>query len=79
MTLPPHRRLIWLLETALACLDEAVEADAGCGVLPHWARSDLREMVDQLQDLLERVAREAPAVLGALSEAEWEDDGADEP
>ena len=61
MPLPPHRRLIWFLETALACLDETVAADDRLGVLPHWAKSDLRRMAAEIQDLLERVGRESPA------------------
>ena len=71
MTLLPHRRLIASLETAQACLDEAVEADARLGVLPHWARGQLREMAEELEELLGRIARESP-VLGALSEDEWD-------
>jgi hypothetical protein len=73
MPLPPHRQLIWFLETAQDCLDEAVAADARLGVLPHWARVQLRDMADELADLLDRVGRESPA-LGPLTEAEVEDD-----
>ena len=72
MPLPPHRRLIANLEAAQASLDEAVEADDRLGVLPHWARGQLREMAGELEELLERIARDAPTVLGPLSEEEWD-------
>jgi hypothetical protein len=68
--LPPHRRLVAFMETALDCLDEAVEADA---YLPHWAQVQVREMAEDLEALLERVAHEAPA-LGPLTESEWGDE-----
>jgi hypothetical protein len=72
--LPPHRKLIWFLETAQDCLDEAVAADARLGVLPHWARGQVREMAEELEDLLASLARAAPGILGPLTEAEVEDD-----
>jgi hypothetical protein len=60
--LPRHRQLIWFLETALDCLVEAVEIDATLGVLPHWARGQVRAMAEELQDLLAHVAWESPAL-----------------
>ena len=67
--LPPHRQLRQLLEVALDCLDEATSLDDTLGVLPHFARGQLRTMAEDLSDLLERVARESPA-LGPLSDTE---------
>jgi hypothetical protein len=66
--LPPHRQLIWYLETALDALDEAGELD---GFLPHWAQTTLGTLGEDLETLLERVGRETPA-LGPLSDAEAE-------
>ena len=70
--LPPHRRLIWHLETALDCLSEA---DAADGFLPHWATQAVRRMTEDLTELLERVGRESPA-LAPRGEDELGDDGA---
>jgi hypothetical protein len=58
--LPRHRRLVWFLETALDCLEEALEINATLGVLPHWARTQLRTMADELAELFEHLEREAP-------------------
>lgn len=75
--LPPHRRLVGFLETALDCLDTAREADDTLGVLPHWARGQVRAMAGELEDLLAHVARESPA-LGPLREDEVLADEADD-
>jgi hypothetical protein len=68
--LPPHRQLVWYLESALDCLDEAHEADA---YLPYWAAQAVRRMVEDLESLLERVAREVPA-LAPIGDDELGDD-----
>ena len=60
--LPPHRQLRQLLEVALDCLDEATSLDDTIGVLPHWARGQLRTMAEDLSDLLDRIARESAAL-----------------
>ena len=57
--LRPHRQLVWHLETALDCLDAAVELD---GFLPHFAQRQVRQMAADLESLLERVGREVPAL-----------------
>ena len=62
MALPPHRQLIWFLETAQDCLQEAIDADARLGVLPHWAQSAVRAMADELAELLDRIGRESAAL-----------------
>jgi hypothetical protein len=64
--LPPHRRLVWYVETALDCLNEAKELD---GFLPHPAQRDLRQMTEDLVDMLDALAGASPA-LGPLSAAE---------
>jgi hypothetical protein len=64
--LPPHRQLIWYLETALDCLDEAGELD---GYLPHHAAQALRTMAEDLAELCDRLGREA-SHLAALTDAE---------
>ena len=43
------------------------------GVLPHWSRTQLRAMAEELEDLLARVARESPA-LAPLHDDEDEDE-----
>ena len=68
--LPPHRQLVVFLETALDCLDAAGELD---GLLPHWGQQTLRTMAEDLEDLLERIARELPS-LRPLGEDELGDD-----
>ena len=72
--LPPHRQLVWFLETARDCLEEADEA---VGYLPHWAAQAVRAMAEDLSDLLTRVARESPA-LGPLGDDEVLGDAAEE-
>ena len=67
--LPPHRRLVGLLEAALDCLDVAVETDDRVRVLPHWGCTQLRGMVEDLEEMLDRLERECPA-LGPLREDE---------
>jgi hypothetical protein len=78
--LPRHRQLIAYLETALDCLEEAVELTATLGVLPHWSEGQVRELAETLDGLLGRLEREGQH-LAPLSDAEWgldaaaEDDG----
>jgi hypothetical protein len=69
-SLPPHRQLVGFLETALDCLEAATLLD---GYLPHYGQEALRTMAEDLAELLERVARESPA-LGPLGDAEGLDD-----
>jgi hypothetical protein len=66
---PPHRRVVGFLEAGLDCLDEATSLDDTLGVLPHWARMQVRAMAEELADLLARVARESP-VLAPLCDDE---------
>jgi hypothetical protein len=75
--LPPHRRLVGFLDAALDCLEEAVRLDDTCGVLPHWARGQLRTMTEELAELFAPLAREAP-LLGPLHEEEVRDEDAEE-
>jgi hypothetical protein len=69
--LPPHRRLVWWLEMARECLEEARELD---GYLPHWGQTEVGRMAEDVGDLLDRVAREIPG-LAPLQEEEWENVG----
>jgi hypothetical protein len=67
MTLPPHRQLVAHLELALESLDEAITLD---GFLPHWAQGQIRQMGEDLSDLLERIGHEVPA----LAADDWGDE-----
>ena len=48
---------------------EASALDDTLGVLPHWARSQVRALAGELEDLLAHVGRESP-VLAPLREEE---------
>jgi hypothetical protein len=58
----------------LDCLEEALEINATLGVLPHWARTQLRTMADELAELFEHLEREAPALTPLRDDEVLDDD-----